>query len=47
MSDAPHVLYEVIDDVAVVTLNDGQRMNPLSEALQECFHGLAGHMINF
>ncbi len=34
MSDAPHVLYEVIDDVAVVTLNDGQRMNPLSEALQ-------------
>ena len=28
------VLYEVIDSVAVVTLNDGERMNPLSESLQ-------------
>jgi 2-(1,2-epoxy-1,2-dihydrophenyl)acetyl-CoA isomerase len=28
------VLYEVIDGVAVVTLNEGERMNPLSESLQ-------------
>jgi len=28
------VLYEVIDGVAVVTLNEGERMNPLTESLQ-------------
>lgn len=28
------VLYEVVDSVAVVTLNEGERMNPLSESLQ-------------
>jgi 2-(1,2-epoxy-1,2-dihydrophenyl)acetyl-CoA isomerase len=28
------VLYEVIDGVAVVTLNESERMNPLSESLQ-------------
>jgi 2-(1,2-epoxy-1,2-dihydrophenyl)acetyl-CoA isomerase len=28
------VLYEVIDGVAVVTLNEGDRMNPLTESLQ-------------
>ena len=28
------VLFEVIDSVAVVTLNEGERMNPLTESLQ-------------
>lgn len=28
------VLYEIIDGVAVVTLNEGERMNPLTESLQ-------------
>jgi 2-(1,2-epoxy-1,2-dihydrophenyl)acetyl-CoA isomerase len=28
------VLFELVDDVAVVTLNEGDRMNPLSEAVR-------------
>jgi 2-(1,2-epoxy-1,2-dihydrophenyl)acetyl-CoA isomerase len=31
---SPSVLYEVQDCVAVVTLNEGDRMNPLTESLQ-------------
>ncbi len=34
MTDAASVLYEVSEGVAVVTLNEGERMNPLSESLQ-------------
>jgi dihydrolipoamide dehydrogenase len=35
-------------DLTVNELTRNVHTHPtLSEALQECFHGLAGHMINF
>ena len=55
MSQTLARLRELFDDPILVRSGRGMKrspradamLTPLSEALQECFHGLAGHMINF